>query len=125
MKTQKFPAASLFPPEITKQRKDLLNAFWSGADIGRPIFVPVPWANKPFDGTSQRTPVQKSCDYLRRCADSPVDFIIAVGMPVARHPPHGSVREPLAHTALALDSNGKALVGIRVDNMYWRQPLCH
>jgi hypothetical protein len=35
---------------------------------------------------------------------------VAVGMPVARHPPHGSVRAQLAHTALTSDA--------------WRQSEC-
>ena len=32
----------------------------------------------------------------------PVLYSVAVGTPVARRPPHGSVREELPHTALTL-----------------------
>ncbi len=30
----------LFPPEVIGERKALLNRFWSGEDIGRPVFIP-------------------------------------------------------------------------------------
>ena len=39
---------------------------------------------------------------------------VAVGMPVARHPPHRSVRAALPHTALPLDSSVKTSVRIGV-----------
>jgi hypothetical protein len=43
---------------------------------------------------------------------------IAVGMPVARHPPHRSVQEELLHTALTSGSSRKA-----ADNRYLTYPV--
>ena len=43
---------------------------------------------------------------------------VAVGMPVTRHPPHGSVHAALPHTALPLDSNTKSF--IRIFMTYFR-----
>ena len=39
---------------------------------------------------------------------------IAVGMPVARHPPHRSVREELSHTAPTLVNDAKSLIRIKM-----------
>ena len=38
--------------------------------------------------------------------------MVAVGMPVARHPPHRSVRAELPHTAPTLDDGADALSGV-------------
>ena len=59
-------------------------------------------------------------NYLSRSDPAPKTFfnyltnLVAVGMPVARHPPHGSVREELPHTALASGHNDKAQRSPRV-----------
>ena len=47
---------------------------------------------------------------------------VAVGMLVARHPPHGSVRAALPHTALPLDSGVKANVRIGMKSTWTRNP---
>jgi hypothetical protein len=47
---------------------------------------------------------------------------VAVGMPVARHPPHRSVRAALPHTALPLDSSVKTSVRIGVKSAWTRKP---
>jgi hypothetical protein len=47
---------------------------------------------------------------------------VAVGMLVARHPPHRSVRAALPHTALPLDSGVKANVRIGMKSTWTRNP---
>jgi hypothetical protein len=47
---------------------------------------------------------------------------VAVGMLVARHPPHRSVRAALPHTALPLDSGVKANVRIGMKSAWTRNP---
>lgn len=42
--------------------------------------------------------------------------MVAVGIPVARDPPLGSVQAQLAHTALVSDSLSEPLLRIRVEN---------
>jgi hypothetical protein len=53
----------------------------------------------------------------------PPKLPIAVGMPVARHPPHRSVREELPHTAPTLGTTAKALIGIRVKHFDGGNPV--
>ncbi len=49
---------------------------------------------------------------------------VAVGMPVARHPPHRSVRALLTHTVLTLDvCPRKANVRIRMQDLDWREEV--
>ena len=50
---------------------------------------------------------------------------VAVGMPVAQHPPHRSVLEELPHTALALGHNAKANQRVRMTNSGERKPPVH
>ncbi len=47
---------------------------------------------------------------------------VAVGMSVARHPPHRSVRARLAHTAPTLGSGGKPLQRVRMKNAWLWNP---
>jgi hypothetical protein len=47
---------------------------------------------------------------------------VAVGMLVAQHPPHRSVRAALPHTALPLDSSVKANVRIGMKSTWTRNP---
>lgn len=47
---------------------------------------------------------------------SPRSHLVAVGTPVARRPPHGSVREVLPHTALTSGLNDQSLGRIRMQD---------
>jgi len=76
MKT--FPLSTLFSNETILTRKAVLNEFWSGGDIGRPVLIPTSM-NKPFDGDDNRTPAQWNLDHLRHLATCPVDFIPSFG----------------------------------------------
>ena len=51
--------------------------------------------------------------------------LFAVGMPVARHPPHRSQRAILSHWAPALSHNAKTLFRIRMIDAGDREPLVH
>jgi len=46
----------------------------------------------------------------------------AVGMPIAEHPPHRSVRAELPHTAPPLDSSVEAGIGIWMKSSWTRDP---
>src|SRR5262245_29862754 len=47
--------------------------------------------------------------------------MVAVGMPVTRHPPHRSRRAALPHRALALGRNAQALRRLRMDHVgFWK-----
>lgn len=66
----------LFPEKVIEERKALIDSFWRGADIGRPVIVPVVWDNKPWPDRSQpRTHVEVFIDKLRYLARAPVDMI--------------------------------------------------
>jgi hypothetical protein len=51
--------------------------------------------------------------------------LFAVGMPVARHPPHRSQRAVLPHWAPALSHHAKTLLRIRMIDTGDREPLIH
>jgi vitamin B12 transporter len=55
--------------------------------------------------------------YKRSRADNDgPGILVAVGMPVTRHPPHRSRRAELPHRALASDSNAQALCRVRMQD---------
>ena len=60
-----------------------------------------------FVNSSKISP--KASEIFEKCEQGENVKIVAVGMPVTRHPPHRSVHEELPHTALALGHDGKPL----------------
>jgi hypothetical protein len=69
---------TLFPSAIIAERKAMIEGFWRGEDIGRPLFVPVPWANRPWpDRVGSRSAIDERIDAYRYQARVPVDVIPA------------------------------------------------
>ena len=70
------PFSELYPADLVGERCALWDAFWHGADVGRPMFIPVPWENRPFGPPSEiRSQAQILIDRLRHQAASPVDVV--------------------------------------------------
>ena len=78
------------------------------------ILVVIPIYN--VDGHERSSPYQR-----RSHTGRGTPHRVAVGMPVARHPPHRPVLALLTHTVPTLDSGGKARLRIRVQNRdFWQ-----
>lgn len=66
----------LFPPETVARRRVELDAFWRGRDLGRPVFVPVPWRNDPTEDRGRpRDWFDTWVDHQRHVAAMPVDTL--------------------------------------------------
>jgi hypothetical protein len=59
------------------------------------------------------------------CTQYAIFFMVAVGMTVARHPPHRSQRALLTHWAPASGSNVQTQVRIRMTDPWQRYPTSH
>src|SRR5712671_4750497 len=77
---------------------------------GREPVIP-PWSPRPRDGA--REPLASAGGF---------PLGVAVGMSIAAHPPHRSVRAELPHTAPPLDTGVEAYVGIGMKSAGTRNP---
>lgn len=74
------PVSTFWSPAEIARRKEVLEAFWRGEDIGRPVMVAIPWENRPWPGRpGKRDAVQAWVDNLRWRAQCPVDTLPFAG----------------------------------------------
>jgi len=108
-----FHPASLF--ELRPDKKDDANfvIFFTLQESRR---APDPALSRVRGSARQLHPLRLGSATLR--------LLVAVGMPVTRHPPHRSQQALLTHWAPASGNNVQTQVRIRMTNSWRRYPAC-